>query len=116
MKMSDYQRVQKIVSTGTQLLQILHEEQITPEVISSECKAQWLVTTPLYNIGEHVYNLSSELKSSNPEIPWAKVAGLRHRLVHNYDDTNWNIINNIVFHDLPLFLQQVQELSQSMSE
>jgi uncharacterized protein with HEPN domain len=41
---------------------------------------------------------------------------MRHRLVHNYDDTNWNIINDIVFHDLEAFLQQLQEISLSVSD
>ena len=116
MKMSDSQRLQKITRTGRQLLQILKDEQITPEVILTDYKAQWLVTTPLYNIGEHVYNLSSELKARYSDIPWIKVAGLRHRLVHNYDDTNWKMINDILFHDLPLFLQQVEAVCASMQD
>ena len=33
-------------------------------------------------IGEHVYNLSDEFKKNHPEIHWIKIAGLRHRLVH----------------------------------
>jgi uncharacterized protein with HEPN domain len=116
MKMSDYQRIQKILSTGTQMLQLIHTEQITQEIILTDFKAQWLLTTPLYNIGEHVYNLSSELKKQHPEVPWSKIAGMRHRLVHNYDDTNWNIINDIVFHDLEAFLQQLEEISLSVPD
>ncbi len=27
----------------------------------------------------------------------AMIAGIRHRLVHDYDGTNWNIIVNVVF-------------------
>ena len=44
---------------------------------------QWTVTTPLYNIGEHAYYHSNEFKEKYPEVPWAKISGLRHRLVHN---------------------------------
>lgn len=49
-------------------------------------------TTPLYNIGEHVYNLSYEYKEAHNEIQWAMIAGLRHRLIHDDEGTNWNII------------------------
>ncbi|MDE6970205.1 MAG: DUF86 domain-containing protein [Eubacterium sp.] len=58
---------------------------------------QGLVTTPLYNIGEHVYNLSDKYKETHSEIQWAMLAGVRHRPVHGYDGTNWNIIVNVVF-------------------
>lgn len=75
----------------------MQREQITPEKICNEETIQWTVTMPLYNIGEHVYNLSDEFKKSHPEIPWIKIAGLRHRLVHHYEDTNWIVICAIVF-------------------
>lgn len=71
---------------------------------------QWLVTTPLYNIGEHVYAISKEYKNEHPDIPWAMISGLRHRLVHDYDGTNWNIISDVVFEELPLLISQIQDL------
>ena len=71
---------------------------------------QWLVTTPLYNIGEHVSNLSDKYKEALNEIQWAMIAGLRHRLVHDYDGTNWNIIVNVVFEELPDLIGQLEKL------
>lgn len=73
-------------------------------------RSQWTVTTPLYNIGEHVYNLSDEFKKAHPEIPWIKIAGLRHRLVHHYEDTNWIVICAIIFDVLPEFLEEIRDL------
>lgn len=75
-----------------------------------EYSLQWLVTTPLYNIGEHVYAISKEYKNEHPDIPWAMISGLRHRLVHDYDGTNWNIISDVVFEELPLLISQIQDL------
>lgn len=71
---------------------------------------QWLVTTPLYNIGEHIYNLSSEYKEAHGEIQWTMISGLRHRLVHNYDGTNWNIIADVVFEELPILIEKMKKL------
>ena len=34
------------------------------------------MTTPLYNIGEHVYDLSEDFKKAHSDIPWVKIAGL----------------------------------------
>ena len=71
---------------------------------------QWLVTTPLYNIGEHVYYLSGEYKEAHREIPWMMISGLRHRLVHDYDGTNWNIIADVVFEELPVLIKELEKL------
>lgn len=69
-----------------------------------------MVTTPLYNIGEQVYALSEEYKITHDDIPWSMISGLRHRLVHNYDGTNWNIIADVVFEELPILLEQLKNL------
>lgn len=117
MKYSDRQRLQKITETGHRLLQYLEKNQLTPECVLEDYTLQWTITTPLYNIGEHTYHVSAELKQNHPEIPWNQVSGLRHRLVHDYDGTNWNIVNEIIFRELPLFIQQAEEiLSQLVSE
>lgn len=76
--------------------------------------SQWAVTTPLYNIGEQVYQLSPEFKQSYPEQPWNMVAGLRHRLVHDYDGINWSIIVEVVYEDMNPFVQSLKEILDNM--
>ena len=110
MKYSDQQRLEKIYENTKKLTQYIADNQIKREDLSTEYSLQWLVTTPLYNIGEHVYNLTDDFKNAHPEIQWAMIAGLRHRLVHDYDGTNWNIIAEVVFDELPMFLNQIEEL------
>jgi len=110
MKYTDEQRVEKIRSTTERLLAYLHDESITAEQVLSEEPVRWAITTPLYNIGEHVYNLSDEFKQSHSNIPWAKISGLRHRLVHDYDNTNWGLICTILFEVLPKFLVDLKTL------
>ena len=76
--------------------------------------SQWAVTTPLYNIGEQVYQLSPEFKASYPEQPWNMVAGLRHRLVHDYDGINWSIIIEVLFEDMEPFVTAVNAILAGM--
>ncbi|MCD8337363.1 MAG: DUF86 domain-containing protein [Lachnospiraceae bacterium] len=113
MKYSDEQRVKKICEYSKKLLGYIEENKITKEQLMKEYSLQWLVTTPLYNIGEQVYYLSAAYKEKYIEIPWAMIAGLRHRLVHDYDGTNWNIIADVVFEELPLLLQQLEEITEN---
>ena len=63
MKYSDEQRLQKILENAEKLIEYLSEHKVTKENLMNDYALQWLVTTPLYNIGEHVYNLSDEYKS-----------------------------------------------------
>ena len=108
MKYSDKQRIEKILYYATRLQKYISEKNITKEKILNEIELQWLVTTPLYNIGEYVYNLSKEYKSEHKNIEWNMIFGLRHRLVHDYDGTNWNIIVEVVFEELPIFIEQIK--------
>lgn len=110
MKYSDKQRIEKILEYSNKLTEYLKENEITKDKLMSEYSLQWLVTTPLYNIGEHAYNISKEYKDEHKEIPWAMISGLRHRLVHDYDGTNWSIISDVVFEELPELISKIQEL------
>ncbi|MCD8342945.1 MAG: DUF86 domain-containing protein [Oscillospiraceae bacterium] len=107
MKYSDKQRLEKIADYCEKLLDFLSEKHITRQILMDDYTVQWAVTTPLYNIGEHVYLLSDDFKHEHSEIPWSMISGLRHRLVHNYEGTNWSIIVEVVFDELPTFAQNV---------
>ncbi|MCD7769274.1 MAG: DUF86 domain-containing protein [Oscillospiraceae bacterium] len=111
MKYSDKQRVNKILDYSRKLCEYIQKKQITKEDLMSDYSLQWLVTTPLYNIGEHAYALSAEYKKEHSEIPWSMISGLRHRLVHDYDGTNWNIIADVVFEELPQLIEQLKSIT-----
>lgn len=60
MKYSDEQRIKKIYENAVKLHEYIVSNRVKKEDLLKDVPLQWLVTTPLYNIGEHVYNLSSE--------------------------------------------------------
>lgn len=110
MKYSDNQRICKILEYSKKLSDYIEQNGVTKEELVQDYALQWLVTTPLYNIGEHVYALSSEYKANHNDIPWTMISGLRHRLVHDYDGTNWNIIADVVFGELPKLIIQLENI------
>lgn len=110
MKYSDKQRIKKMYENAVKLHEYISKNSIKKEQLLVEVYLQWLVTTPLYNIGEHVYHLSDEYKEANSGIPWSMISGLRHRLVHDYDGTNWNIIADVVFEELPILMEELKKL------
>ena len=42
------------------------------------------------------------------------MAGLRHRLVHDYDGINWTIIVEVLFTDMEPFIQSVEGILAGM--
>lgn len=110
MKYSDEQRIKKIYEYAVKLYEYIVSNNISKDDLLTNVPLQWLVTTPLYNIGEHVHNLSGEYKQAHGEIQWSMISGLRHRLVHNYDGTNWNIIADVVFEEIPIFMKELEKL------
>lgn len=110
MKYTDEQRIEKIRIIVEKLLRYVDDNRLTREDVAEDETVRWTLTTPLYNIGENAYNLTADFKKAHNEIPWSKISGLRHRLVHDYDDTNWDIVNDIVFKVIPEFKKQIDKL------
>jgi uncharacterized protein with HEPN domain len=47
-------------------------------------------------IGEASRNISEDLKTSHPEIPWRQMTGMRNRLVHHYFGVDWEIVDDVL--------------------
>ncbi|MCI0399989.1 MAG: DUF86 domain-containing protein [Gammaproteobacteria bacterium] len=52
-------------------------------------------------IGEAANQVSDPTRNEVPELPWADVIGMRHRLIHAYFDINLDILWQTVQQDLP---------------
>lgn len=108
---NDEYRLSRIFSIYEKLERTLKSRNVTRRDVVSNYEIQWMVTTPLYDIGEQVYGLSQEFKDMHPEIPWSNIAGLRHRLVHDYEATNWEIVSDVLFEHLPEAICQMKAIS-----
>ncbi len=52
-------------------------------------------------IGEAVKRLFPQLRDQHPDIPWQKMAGMRDRLIHGYDDVNLEDIYKVITEVIP---------------
>lgn len=66
---TDRYRLERIAEIGGQLLEVVERRGITFANINNDIEVQWLITTPLYNIGEHANCLSGDLTSAYPHVP-----------------------------------------------
>ena len=110
MKFSDEKRIEKILDYAEFIVWYVSDNKIDRQTIEDNRIIQFTITTPLYNIGEHAYRLTSEYKEKTAHIQWNLIAGLRHRLVHDYDGTNWAVVWDIVQNELPELIKQLKVL------
>ena len=68
------------------------------------------VRVRLIEIGEAVKGLSADLLATEPDLPWAQIAGMRDRLAHRYFDTSHAIVQGTVDNDLPVLAAAVARL------
>lgn len=59
-------------------------------------------------VGEAASKVSAETRDRRPEVPWATMIGMRHRLVHAYFDINLDILWTTVEEAAPALLTQIE--------
>jgi uncharacterized protein with HEPN domain len=58
-------------------------------------------------IGEAARRVSSESRQKYSEIPWADIIGMRHKVVHDYLDVDFDVVWAVVTADLPELVAQL---------
>ena len=61
-------------------------------------------------VGEATKNLSRELRSRHPDIPWRRIAGLRDFLIHEYMGVRLAAVWEVTQTDLPVLKEQVRKI------
>lgn len=67
-----------------------------------------MVVRPLEVVGEAANHLSAECRYQHPEIEWAKIVGLRNRLIHGYTNVDWRVVWEAATVDIPILIQQIE--------
>lgn len=61
-------------------------------------------------LGEAATQVSHLGRANAPNLPWAEIVAMRHRLVHAYFDISLDILWQTVRQDLPLLIAALEEL------
>jgi len=60
-------------------------------------------------VGEAANRVPREVRESLPGIPWARIVGMRNRLIHGYDFVDYDILWQTVVEDLPALISALEE-------
>lgn len=61
-------------------------------------------------IGEASKQLPEDFKTAQPQVPWAQMAGMRNRIVHDYAGVDLELVWNVVRTSLPTLEQAISGL------
>ncbi|MEN6385295.1 MAG: DUF86 domain-containing protein [Phycisphaerales bacterium] len=76
-------------------------------VFASDELIQIYVVHNLQILGEAACKLTSEYRKQYPDIPWNKVMGMRHILVHDYFQIDLGIVWMVIEKELPKLKAQL---------
>ncbi|NIA15642.1 MAG: DUF86 domain-containing protein, partial [Nitrospiraceae bacterium] len=58
-------------------------------------------------IGEAASRLSAAFREAYPHIPWHRLIGMRHRIVHDYMNVDYDILWEVATRSLPELLKML---------
>ena len=64
-------------------------------------------------IGEAVRRLSPQFCERHEDVPWRQIAGLRNRVIHEYDDIDVGTVWRVVRDEVPVLRRRLEPLAPS---
>lgn len=64
-------------------------------------------------VGEAAGRVPTEARAKYPQIPWPQLITLRHRLIHGYDQVDFDILWEIITEDLPPLVAELERIAPS---
>ena len=61
-------------------------------------------------IGEAANRVSPSVRDDHPNIPWKQIVGTRNRLVHGYDEIDFDVLWRIVSVELPPLVKRLEAI------
>lgn len=82
----------------------------TYEAFLENLKDQSAVIWQIATMGEAVRRISAEFRNAHPDVPWQQIAGMRSKLIHDYDQIDLQEVWNVLQIDLVDLISRIQPL------
>jgi uncharacterized protein with HEPN domain len=84
----------------------------TREDLDAERQLNLSLVRLLEIVGEAASRVPNEVYIRYPEIPWPEIVSMRNRLIHGYDAVDFDILWQIITHDLPPLIAALEKIIQ----
>ena len=95
---------------------VAHMGDATFEAFIGDIQRMDAVLRRLEIIGEATKRLTPALRDQHPGIPWQKMAGMRDRVIHGYDDVELDLVYAAVVKVIPPLIPLIQVIVSSMPD
>jgi uncharacterized protein with HEPN domain len=68
---------------------------------------QLALTYLVQNVGEAATKVPMSLRAEHPEIDWAGMTGMRHRIVHDYTHIDTERVWAVIQYEIPRLVEQL---------
>ena len=86
-----------------------NQETLATDPVVQAAAQRWIEV-----LGEAATNLSYDLRSAHPEIPWREIIGTRVILAHAYFHVDQDIIGGVVKRDVPAIRDDLKTIVDSL--
>ena len=96
---NDRERLADILRAARHVLDFT--EGIEQGQLDDDPMRQFALAGALATIGEAAAHISKETKAQRPWIPWPRITGMRHRLIHAYWQTDTERLLDVARNHIP---------------
>jgi uncharacterized protein with HEPN domain len=82
----------------------------TRQDLDTDRKLNLALVRLLEIVGEAATRVPQPERALYPDLPWAQMASLRNRLIHGYDEVDFDILWQIVTQDLPPLILALEKI------
>ena len=88
-----------------------HAQTTTKEEFDANKTLQLALTYLLQNVGEAASKVPPHLREAHPEIGWSAIVGMRHRIVHDYQNIDVQRVWSVIQTEIPRLITQLLEFT-----
>ena len=89
---------------------------ITYEELVADFRINFAVFRALEIVGEATKRLPNSVREQYPDIPWKEMAGMRDRIIHNYDGVDYRIVWETVKKRIPIVKPKIAKILEDFPE
>jgi uncharacterized protein with HEPN domain len=85
-------------------------QDVTYKQFAEDFRINFAVVRALEIVGEATKRLPMSLREEYPAIPWRGMAGLRDRIVHEYDSVDLEVLWTVVASEIPRIKPRLRQI------